>query len=244
MQVLVCIDDTDNLDSPGTGELADEVARTIRTRNWGETYFISRHQLFIHPDIPYTSHNSSMCFGADIDPDCLDELIAEAGSFLVEQSAEGSDPGLCVVNLTTLTEPGTLIFFGQEAKRTVLSKDAAYGLAKRLDIHLSEHGGTGQGVIGALAGAGLRLSGNDGRMRGRLKLPAGAQELSVKMLHAHRDIDVVQTPAGEVLPDGAIVRLGEKAKTVLLGGLSTLLVVADESTGAWRSCSNQELQRY
>ena len=26
---------------------------------------ISRHQLYVHPDIPYTSHNSSLCLDLD-----------------------------------------------------------------------------------------------------------------------------------------------------------------------------------
>ena len=75
------------------------------------------------------------------------------------QSAPGSDPGLCVVATTSVSGPKALIGFGQTAKDSVLTKSDAYGLAQRLGIHLSEHGGTGQGVIGALAGAGLRLIG-------------------------------------------------------------------------------------
>lgn len=246
MKVLISIDDTDNLDSPGTGELAAEIARMIRARNWGETFFITRHQLFIHPDIPYTSHNSAMCFAADIDPECRDEMIAAAGNFLLEQSAPGSDPGLCVVNEADLAETTTLVSFGEEAKRLVLTKDQAYGLAARLGIHLSEHGGTGQGVIGALAGAGLRLGGNDGRMRGSLPLPPGTERISVKDLHGHREVDAVQTLTGETLPDDAVIRLGNKVKTVLIGGRSTLLVTPDllDGDAPWRSCSNQELKSY
>ena len=246
MKVLISIDDTDDLESPGTGELASEIARMIRVRNWGETFFITRHQLLIHPDIPYTSHNSAMCFSADIDPECTDILIADAGKYLVEQSAPGSDPGLCVVLTESLSEPEALVSFGQSAKSIVLTKNDAYDLAQRLGIHLSEHGGTGQGVIGALAGAGLRLSGNDGRMRGKIVLDSGLKQFSVKVLCGHRDVDAVQTLAGDLLPDEAVVNLGDKVKTVLIGGLSTLLVTQDGSGGNayWRTCSNQELKSY
>lgn len=246
MKVLISIDDTDNLDSPGTGELAAEIARMIRARNWGETFFITRHQLFIHPDIPYTSHNSAMCFAANIDPECREMLIGAAGKFLLEQSAPGSDPGLCVLHTASLGDAAPLVGFGEAAKRVVLNKDDAYGLARRLGIHLSEHGGTGQGVIGALAGAGLRLGGNDGRMRGSLPLPTGTGQISVKDLRDHREVDAVQTLAGEALPDEAVIRLGNKVKTVMIEGRSTLLVAPDLAGGAvpWRSCSNQELKRY
>ncbi len=52
MRVLVGIDDTDNLDSRGTGELASELATAIDANGWGQSGFVSRHQLLIHPDIP------------------------------------------------------------------------------------------------------------------------------------------------------------------------------------------------
>ena len=246
MKILVSIDDTDDLDSPGTGELAAAIARTIRLRNWGETFFVTRHQLLIHPDIPYTSHNSAMCFAADVDPDCLDALIAEAGQYLAETSAPGSDPGLCVVATEALAGRAELLDFGQAAKCRVLEKNEAYALAQAMGVHLSEHGGSGQGVIGALAGAGLRLGGNDGRMRGHLSLPDGTQQLPVLALIGHREIDAVQTLAGETLPEDTMVRLGGKVKTVLRGGRSTLLVAPALSGGSpyWRNCNNQELKRY
>ena len=244
MRILVSIDDTDNLYSPGTGELAAEIARMIRTMNWGETFFVTRHQLLVHPDIPYTSHNSSMCFAADVDPACLEGLIAEAGEFLRREAAPGSDPGLCVVRQDSLGDGQALLDFGLAAKARVLRKEEAYVLAGASNIHLSEHGGTGLGVIGALAGAGLRFSGNDGRMRGRLTLGQGP--LSVQALRAHRDVDVVQTPSGEVVPDTQRVSLGTRVKTVLRGGRSTLLVMADPSCAEapWRTCSNEELKDY
>lgn len=50
-----------------------------------------------------------------------------------------------------------LVDFGRRAKNEVLTKDLAYDLAVKLGVPLSEHGGTGDGVIGAVAGSGLRL---------------------------------------------------------------------------------------
>lgn len=247
LDILISIDDTDDLDSPGTGELAAEIAGMIETRGWGETSFITRHQLFLHPDIPYTSHNSAMCFPAVVEPGCRETLIAAAADFLTRQSAPGSDPGLCVVATTSVSEPKALIGFGQTAKGSVLTKDDAYGLARRLGVHLSEHGGTGQGVIGALAGAGLRLGGNDGRMRGTLTLPPAADHLSVGDLLAFDHVDAVQTRDGDALPDDAMIRLfGDKVKTVMIGGRSILLVTADPlgDNDAWRSCSPRELKSY
>lgn len=246
MRVLISIDDTDDLYSPGTGELLAEIARVVEARGWGDTSYITRHQLFVHPDIPYTSHNSAMCFVAVIDPDCREAVIDEAATFLTRQSAPGSDPGLCVVVATALADAPALVGFGQSAKASVLTKNAAYKLARDLGIHLSEHGGTGQGVIGALAGAGLRLSGNDGRIRRRLTLPSGPPRFPVKTLRDFPGVDAVQTRTGETLPDDAEVKLDGQVKMVLIGGCSTLLVTAAApgSDVHWRSCSKQELKYY
>lgn len=246
MRLLISIDDTDNLDSPGTGELASDIAAHIADQGWGVASFVSRHQLYVHPDIPYTSHNSAMCFVAEVDALRHGDIIAMAQNYLAEHAAPGSDPGLCVVDLAARDDHKALIDFGWCAKREVLDMPAAYDLAASLGVHLSAHGGTGQGVIGALAGAGLRLSGEDGRMRGSLCLPTDTAMLSAAALLAMPEVDVVRTVAGEVLSPDAQIALGNKVKTVLLGGRSVLLVTATEPDRPtlWRSCSNQELKAY
>ena len=71
MQILISIDDTDNLDSRGTGEIASLIAEAVQQKGWGTTGMVTRHQLLVHPDIPYTSHNSAMCFTAEIGAECL-----------------------------------------------------------------------------------------------------------------------------------------------------------------------------
>ncbi|HZV82212.1 MAG TPA: hypothetical protein VFF53_08600, partial [Geobacteraceae bacterium] len=172
MQIVISIDDTDNIHSRGTGALASLLASSLEEKNWGRSSFVTRHQLLVHPDIPYTSHNSAMCFTADIADSCLYAVTAHAGEFLQRESAEGSDPGLCVLSVNALHDPALVIAFGRNVKQTVVSVKEAYDLARRCGVHLSAHGGNGQGVIGALAGAGLRLSGSDGRMQGSLKIPA------------------------------------------------------------------------
>ncbi|MEI6205728.1 MAG: hypothetical protein WCP20_02985 [Desulfuromonadales bacterium] len=247
MRVLISIDDTDNLESPGTGALASRIASDLEKNIWGKCGFITRHQLLIHPDIPYTSHNSSMCFSAEIADIYLEKVIKHASEFLARESAAESDPGLCVAVIDHLSEPDELILFGQTAKQSVLTKESAYELARRAGVHLSEHGGTGQGVIGALAGAGLRLSGNDGRLKGQLTFDEPAGVVSVAALRARNDIDEVRTLDGSAVTNRDMVRLGEKVKTVLLGGKSVLLVIAADSAsdGApWQTCPRQLLKRY
>ena len=247
MQIILGIDDTDNLESRGTGELASLLATQLEEKGWGQSRFVSRHQLLVHPDIPYTSHNSAMCFAAELDPAALEPLIAHAGDFLDRESAPGSDPGLCVAAVQHLAATEELLAFGRLAKTAVLSKEQAYALAGRLGVHLSEHGGSGQGVIGALAGVALRLGGCDGRLKGRLQLGAVDETLRVAELLAHPLIDAVRTLKGETPAAEDRVQLGEKIKTVLQGGESVLLVcAADEAAGPvrWRTCSRQQLKNF
>lgn len=246
MRILVSIDDTDNLESRGTGELASLIAADIENNGWGTSSFVTRHQLLVHPDIPYTSHNSAMCFSAEIDESNLDRVIGHASAFLGRESAEGSDPGLCVAVLDRLDSHDSLVAFGRQAKQSVLTKDEAYELARRTGVHLSEHGGTGQGVIGALAGAGLRLGGNDGRMKGGLQIPAGNGVISVTdLIGTFPEVDAVRTLDGEAVGSDDLVRIDEKAKTVLLDGLSVLLVIpSPDGSVAWQTVHRKQLKRY
>ncbi len=247
MRILVSIDDTDDLESRGTGELAALMAGELESNGWGRSSYVTRHQLYVHPDIPYTSHNSAMCFAADIDGDALERVIDYAATFLARESAVGSDPGLCVASVDTLSDQDGLLLFGQKAKSEVLAKEDAYAVARCSGVYLSEHGGTGQGVIGALAGMALRLSGNDGRLRGQIRLDPCIGPITVAELCRRDDVDLVRTLDGVDLAGHEKVRLGEKTKTVLQGGKAVLLVTAVEPAVdgvSWRSCSRQQLRRF
>jgi hypothetical protein len=246
MNILVCLDDTDNLESRGTGELATMLASTLERREWGKSSYVTRHQLLVHPDIPYTSHNSAMCFGARLHEGCsLARFIRHAAAFLEREAAPGSDPGLCVAVPEQLRSTEPLIDFGRSAKERVLDKAGAYDLAGRLGVHLSEHGGTGQGVIGALAGIGLRLGGNDGRLKGRLSFGLPGECCTVASLLVHPVVEAVRTLTGMSPAETDQVVLGEKVKTVLLGGESVLLLECTNNPVApWRTCTRQELKGY
>ncbi|UFS70981.1 hypothetical protein LPW11_02055 [Geomonas sp. RF6] len=246
MEVVIAIDDTDNLESRGTGDLASEIAARVEQAGWGKSSYVTRHQLYVHQDIPYTSHNSAMCFTAEIGEECLPALIEQAATYLTRESAPGSDPGLCIATVAALKDPKKLLSFGRKAKETVLTKEEAYDLAGQLGVHLSEHGGTGQGVIGALAGVGLRLGGNDGRLKGNIDFPAVDGITTVDRLCSHPLIDSVQTTEGLVLEPGARVRVTDRLKTVLLQGQSVLLVKPADGGGIaeWQVLLKQQLKRY
>lgn len=160
MRAYVCFDDTDTIDADrGTGKLVrwfeDELPDGCTL--WG----VVRQQLLVHPDIPYTSHNSSGCAVLDVpDASVRDELIERAAAHIAHHFMEGSDPGLCVA-LEGDAALERLAEFGRYAARNVTSQSAAMEAAE--GVHLSGHGGTNDGIIGAAAGVGLTSWGWAGR---------------------------------------------------------------------------------
>ena len=247
MKILIAIDDTDNLETPGTGHLASDLSGLLEKTGLGKGSPVTRHQLYVHPDIPYTSHNSSMCFEAEIEDKNHDHVISFCQDFLIKESAPGSDPGLCIVDIAALEAKETLIEYGRKAKNTILNKKIAYDLAASLKVHLSEHGGTGDGIIGALAGTGLRLSGNDGRLKGHFLVGDVNDTLPVKELLKRTGADIVRTEEGHTLNDDDTVRIGKKVKAVYLDHKSVLLVFPVENNGdgrLWETCSKEQLKKY
>ncbi|WP_371377104.1 hypothetical protein [Sporomusa aerivorans] len=247
MQILVCIDDTDNLDSRGTGELAEMIAHAVEKHDWGKCSWITRHQLLLDPAVPYTSHNSSMCFKADIKIEYLQPIIDYAAEFLERESQVDASPGLCVVVTDEFLDTKSLIDFGYKVKREVVTKDDAYLLAKRLNVHLSEHGGSGQGIIGALAGAGLRLGDNDGWVKGKVEINVPNNIISVRELCSHSAVDKVKSLHGEYLGCSELILLGNMVKPVLMAGKAVVLVhKLDGADGPilWTTCSKKQLSNF
>ena len=244
MKIYVAIDDTDSIDVGSTGESANEIIRHIENSNRGTCHGLTRHQLLIHEDIPYTSHNSSMCFTADIEAEFLEQLIRDAGNFLRSGSAPGSDPGLCVAVEERIPDSSRLMDFGRDAKIRIVTKDDAYSLAGDLGVHLSEHGGDGMGVIGALAGVGLRMTENDGRFQGKMKLKIEGDAVTVEEIMGLALVEIVKTKDGYVLDRDEMVRPGDNLKTVLLDGRRTLLVCRSENYSGWDACTKDQLKEY
>ncbi len=217
MNIFISIDDTDNEQSPGSGQLAEQLVGELTGRRLAaDPAPVSRHQLFVHHLVPYTSHNSAMCFTVSIERDNYRDVVAFSQQFLSRRSAEGSDPGLCVADKEAIRDTQLLIDFGARAKQTVLNKHQAYRTASQAGVHLSEHGGSGDGVIGALAGIGLRLSGSDGRIRGWCRVGAKGRLISVDQLCADLQVPWAIDDRGSRVPGYARVAISdERIKTVL-----------------------------
>lgn len=192
MTLLIAIDDTDNTTSIGTGRLSRMLAdELVRSGLLNDTR-VTRHQLLVHPDIPYTSHNSSACIEAVHGRGSRDEIIQLSRDFLRNHFHEGANPGLCVMDMDEV--PGELSEFGKRAQSSVIP--LAEGKALALSVSKTRptvwwNGETGRGCIGAMAAVGLRRTGNDGTYIG---------------LRGIRDITGMVT-AGTLLQDTAIDRI-------------------------------------
>jgi hypothetical protein len=160
MRIYIGMDDTDSRGSEyGTGKVARwlEEALPGGCRVWG----VVRQQLLADERIPYTSHNSSACVVVDTPDDSLFERIVAAAALHVEKHAiPGSDPGLCVCRQDN-GNLSDLMSFSRRCTREVVTQALAMQASR--GFHLSAHGGTGDGIIGAAAAVGLTASGQCGR---------------------------------------------------------------------------------
>jgi hypothetical protein len=234
---LIGIDDTDNLESRGTGHCVRMLAGWLDENKLGAPRGITRHQLLVDPQIPYTSHNSSACISVETtNPDHLWEACRD---FMLREAATGSDVGLCIGAWESVAP--AVQSFGGRAKTEVLTLEQAQQTASLAGLRFEGLTGTGGGVIGALAAVGLRRTGNDGRF---LWLP-GLRELSgrhpVKAVMARAHIDRVCTLSHFDLSQEEIVELGEWVRPVLENGMATLFVEAQEHE--WHVLSKEQVKR-
>ena len=227
MKLLIGVDDTDNLESRGTGYRVRQLANWLLENELGVPRGITRHQLLVDPQIPYTSHNSSAC--VSIETMNADDVWEASREFLLREVAPGSDVGLCLAEWDTILEE--VQSFGRRAKAEVLTIVEAQRTAAISGIRCEGLTGTGGGVIGALAGIGLHRAGEDGRF---LWLP-GLRELSgaylVAQICSTGHIDRVCTLEGADLSPETLVDVGEWVRPVLRSGQSTLYV--EEQNHEW-----------
>lgn len=241
MRIYVCVDDTDDLTkATSTGKIADLVAKAVEEMGGVLEHGVTRHQLLLHKDIAYTSHNSSMCFVVDIEGVSVAQIQSAAEEILLVNMAQESDPGLCICRLDRLQYPERLIAYGLRAQQEVIQKQEAYDLAAALGgTVLTEYGGTGIGVIGALAGVGLRLYGNDGSFRGRSGERYAHELHTAGEWKALLDCEQVLDLSGEVVADSLPVRMNETAKLMYVNHQVTLIVKPQDGEAV--ICHKKEL---
>ena len=241
MRVYICVDDTDDMTkSTSTGKIADLIAKELARLGGRMEKGITRHQLLLHDDIDYTSHNSSMCMVIDIDGVDIPEMPEVAEKVLKENMADTADPGLCFCRLDQLEHPELLIAYGKRAQNEVIQKQEAYDMACQLGgTYLTEHGGTGCGVIGALAGVGLRLSGCDGVFRGNKNAEFKNKVYTVAQWRELTDIELFLDFDGNVLNEEDVVQVGDQLKTLLVDHKNAL--VSTKQGEIYKACKKKDI---
>ena len=197
--IYVGIDDTDVVGSRGTNQLARSLTAVLANQFRCER--IVRHQLLDDPRVPCTTKNGSASMTLEaLGFSSLDELVDVARRHIRSWFVEGSDPGLCVA----ATVPQAVIEFGWRAKRALVTQDEALDVARRHSLWLEALGGSGDGVIGALAAVGLAASNDDGRV---VQLAQGPEHLSgiqsIDLLGT-RGVTVRRRPTGQQVCDGHV----------------------------------------
>ncbi len=228
-------DDTDTITSGrGTGKLARWFEKELPEgcHLWG----VVRQQLLVDDAIPYTSHNSSACAVLDCREDFpISSIIARATEHIERHFISGSDPGLCVVSESERSLPG-IISFGRLCTFRVVKQQEA--LIAAGDAHLSGHGGTNDGIIGAAAAVGLTADGWSGRFIEFQGLRHFPESLSVAELQ-DRGIRVVSTDKeARLVPVHDIVHTSGWLRPHLWGR-EPILPVVPRGRNEWETISKK-----
>ena len=157
--ILVGIDDTDIIGTPGTNQLARAILKGIGKTS--RDAIICRHQLFFDPRVPYTSKNGSASI--QLPHATAGDVSSLAGTIreiMAKWFVEGSDPGLCIATRV----PDAVKQYSLSCKTRVVSQEEACDVAAKSNCYLEGLGGTNQGIVGALAAVGLVATGDDGRV--------------------------------------------------------------------------------
>lgn len=237
--VLVGIDDTDNLYSRGTGFIVRQLATQLKNNKLATLNCVSRHQLFVHDDIPYTSHNSSACM--ELITENIDDLYKYCRKYLLDVAADGSDVGLCIMPFGEI--PDEIVRWGLNAKKIVLNKQKAIDLSEKHNIILEGLTGTHDGIIGSMAACGLRKEGNDGRI---LMLNSDFRSFSgkmkAKMICNNFHIQNIFDTFDALISPETEIFLEEGWKPILRNGFYTLIVEKDDKSN-WKSISKDLLRK-
>ena len=243
---LVGIDDTDNLHSRGTGSHARRLGSLLQSEGIATLLDITRHQLLFDRRIPYTSHNSSLCLRVLMADDQRERLVQTCRAYLLEESAEGSDAGLCFAAWNEVSP--TVEAFGASAKRDILTIDMARSLSAAKSLFLEGLTGDHGGMIGALAAIGLRRGGKDGRVAWRPGIRETTGIVTAGDLMATTGIDAVRKlDNGETISAGDRIDVRPWPRAVLIDGQAVLLVQKAGSYHdhfSWQLAAKSILQSY
>jgi len=242
LKIIIGIDDTDNLETRGTGHHARMLGHALAEAGLFELRSVTRHQLLADRRIPFTSHNSSASLIGKCSGD-IENLIAFAREFLIRESAFDSDAGLCVAPFESVSD--AMIAFGNRAKREIVTLTEAKELADGTPVYLDGFLNARIGMIGSLAAVGLAREGNDGRLLWTRNLRETTGEFIISELLNQVDIDrVVEKDLAEIDP-ASVITIGEWCRPVMRGGRITLIAEKTENNSihyGYRAASKEYIK--
>ncbi|MGQ9729752.1 MAG: hypothetical protein ACUVX8_00630 [Candidatus Zipacnadales bacterium] len=156
-RLVIAVDDTDTSEEGGTGHVARVIADRLSAQ-W-EVWGVTRHQLAVLPQIPFTARNSVNVVHLLERPENLFDLTSCLEEWLGELAVKGSKPGFCIApTQALLDEP-----LGYEAKQRFVERAEIWEAAQQRGVVLRHLWAAPDGIVGAFAGACLAAQGNDGR---------------------------------------------------------------------------------
>lgn len=221
--IFLGMDDTDTLQSRGTGHLA----RTVAAELAGDYVIagVTRHQLLEDDRVPCTARNSCAAILISDGPEDLAALFARVRASMLADFQPGSDPGLCIADGV----PPAVQAYARQVQRQLMTQADARALALSSGILLEGLGGDEDGVIGALAAVGLAATGEDGRyvQVGSIRSLEGVQPVEAVIAAG---ATCVETTEGETVTSGLI--LCEKLRPARRR--HTAVVVVERDGDVWR----------
>ncbi|MCW3480503.1 hypothetical protein OL229_13215 [Neisseriaceae bacterium JH1-16] len=246
--IFIGIDDTDDLDSPGTGQRARELAFYLAGSGLADARDATRHQFLKSPLIASTSHNSGACLAVQLRNGVRQgELQRACSEFIQSVAALSSDPGLCIAPADAVSR--AVERFGARARFALLRRWEAEMLAEEAGLYLVALGGDGSGAIGALASVGQRSAGGPALL---IWLPElyglAGRSVPVEELTERVGIERLITPDGrQVGRSGERVAMGDWPRPVLLAGSRVLLVeegASNDDDAEWRVLAKPRVKQY
>ena len=238
MRVYIGIDDTDNLETRGTGFQARSLGVSLMDAGLLDLHTITRHQLLVDRRIPFTSHNSSAGLVGESNS-TTEALAMHCKEFLLRESAFDSDAGLCIAEEKLINKE--VVAFGMRAKREIVTQQDAMELANKQGIYLEGFLNTEIGVIGSLAAVGLRSAANDGRLLWMKNLRETSGVFTIDAFKKLINVERVLEVNGHEPDDQCLVNITEWCRPVMNGGFITLFVEQAENntTYEYQSASKE-----
>jgi len=238
VRLLIGIDDTDGPGSRGTGFLSRQLGEFIEANGLGRLRAVSRHYLLADDGRGLPEDNSAVCL--EITSPDRDAVTRFCRNFLPDEASHDASPGLCVVSWDQA--PQHLIRWAAMAKKELIGQEAARAFARKHAIFL-EGWRQGSGLVGAMAAAGLRRSGNDGRFIWLARLRELSGHYTAEDLMALTAIDRILDIQGSPLDPNEVIEVGDWVRPLNKDQQIIMVVERGHGKDAWVPASREYIRR-